>query len=105
MQAKLLFNHVIRPQHQRRRDREAKGLGGLQVDDQLVLGRLLDRQISRAATLENSADIRASPLEHRLKIRTIRKKAPCLRKVPESASRRKARPCRQTRDLFSKRVQ
>jgi hypothetical protein len=28
-----LFNYLIRPQQQRRRDREAEGLGGLAVDD------------------------------------------------------------------------
>ena len=31
------FNHLIRPQQQRRRDREAERLGGLQVDDQFEI--------------------------------------------------------------------
>jgi len=32
-----LFNNLIRPQQQRRRDGEAERLGGLEVDDQLEL--------------------------------------------------------------------
>ena len=44
----LLFDHLIRPRQQRRRDREAEGLGGLEVDDQLELRGLFDRKIGRA---------------------------------------------------------
>jgi hypothetical protein len=38
-----LFDHLIRPLKQRLRDRQAEGPGGLEVDHQLELGRLLDR--------------------------------------------------------------
>src|SRR5216684_2054923 len=41
------IDHLIRPLQERRRDRQAKGFGGLQVDDQLELGGLLNRKISR----------------------------------------------------------
>ena len=37
-----LLDHLIRPRQQRRRDREAEGLGGLEVDHEVELGRLLD---------------------------------------------------------------
>jgi hypothetical protein len=37
-----LLDDLIRPQQQRRRDREAEGLGGLEVDDEFEFGRLLD---------------------------------------------------------------
>jgi hypothetical protein len=37
-----LLNHLIRPLQERRRDRQAEGLGGLEVDDELQLRRLLD---------------------------------------------------------------
>jgi hypothetical protein len=37
-----LFNHLIRPQQQRRRDGEVKRFCGLEVDHQLELRRLLD---------------------------------------------------------------
>jgi hypothetical protein len=32
-----LFDHLIRPLQQRRRDRQAEGLGGLEVDDEFEL--------------------------------------------------------------------
>src|SRR5262245_14880406 len=40
-----LFEHLIRPQQQRRRDGEAESLGGLEVDRQLELHRLRDGQV------------------------------------------------------------
>ncbi len=36
------IDHLVRPLQERRRDRQAEGFGGLEVDDQLELGRLLD---------------------------------------------------------------
>jgi hypothetical protein len=36
---------------------QAEGLGRLQVDHQLVLGRCLHRQISRLLALENAVDV------------------------------------------------
>jgi len=41
-QSRRLLNHLIRPRQQRRRDREAEGLGGLEVDREKELGRSLD---------------------------------------------------------------
>jgi hypothetical protein len=40
------IDDLIRPQQQRRRDGEAEGLGGLRIDDQLELARLLDGNVS-----------------------------------------------------------
>ena len=42
-----LSDHLIRPEEEHRGEREAKGLGGLEVDHQLKFGGLLDRQIPR----------------------------------------------------------
>src|SRR5262245_40555930 len=39
---KASLDHLVRPPQQRRRDRQAERLGGLEVDDQLELGGLLD---------------------------------------------------------------
>ena len=38
---------------------EAERLGGLEVDDQLELGRLLDRQIGRLGALEDLSGVNA----------------------------------------------
>src|SRR5262249_60804762 len=51
-----LFDHLIRPQQQRRRDGEAEGLGGLQIDDELELGGLLDGKVRRLGALEDAID-------------------------------------------------
>jgi hypothetical protein len=39
------LDHFIRPRHHRRRDRQPNLLRRLQIDDELELRRLLDRQI------------------------------------------------------------
>jgi hypothetical protein len=44
------FDDLISPKEERRRDRQTDRLGGLEVDDQLEFGRLLDRQITRRGT-------------------------------------------------------
>src|SRR5260370_40379364 len=41
-----LLNHLIRPKQQRLRNRQAEGLGGLEVDDQFKRSGLLDGEIS-----------------------------------------------------------
>src|SRR5262245_24697528 len=53
-----LFDDLIRPQQQRRRDGEADRLGGLEVDDQIELARLLNRKVTRLGTLEDPIDER-----------------------------------------------
>src|SRR5258706_4015260 len=55
--APSLLDHLIRPQQQRRRDREAERLGGLQVDDQLELRGLLYGQIAGLGALEDFIDV------------------------------------------------
>src|SRR5262249_9391235 len=52
-----LFDHLIRPQQQRLRDRQAKRLGRLQINHQLELGRLLDGQVGGLGALEDLIDI------------------------------------------------
>jgi hypothetical protein len=49
------FNHLIRPQ--RRRDREAERLGGLEIDDQVDLRGLLYRNLPRVSTFEDLVDM------------------------------------------------
>ena len=42
-----LSDHLVHPEEEQRRDGEAERPGGLQVDHQLELRRLLDRQVPR----------------------------------------------------------
>ena len=52
-----LVDHLVRPQQQRLRDREAERLGGLEIDDQLEFRRLLDGQIGGLSALDDSIDV------------------------------------------------
>jgi len=52
---------LVRPLQQRLRDHEAKCRGGLEIDDELELGGLLDQKVGRLLTLENSPGIRCRP--------------------------------------------
>src|SRR5215471_13915060 len=57
-QSKLFsLNHLIRPRQHVGRNRKADLLCGLEVDDQLELGRLLHRQIGGLSSLENFVNV------------------------------------------------
>ena len=51
------LDQFIRPPQQRRRDREAEGLGGLEVDDQLELRRLFDGEVGGPRALQDFVDV------------------------------------------------
>ena len=53
------FDHLVGAASSVERHVEAERLGGLEVDDELELGRLLDRQVGRFLALENAADVDA----------------------------------------------
>jgi hypothetical protein len=48
-----LLDHVVRPSQDRRWDRQAEGLGGFEVDDELESCGLLDGQVGRLCALED----------------------------------------------------
>src|ERR1700730_717069 len=56
-----LLDHMIRPLQERRRDRQAEGFGGLEVDDQLELGGLLNGQVAGLGALEDLVNIDGEP--------------------------------------------
>ena len=56
-QTVMLLDHLVGYREHVRRDSEAKRLGSLHVDDQLKLGRLLDRQFAWTCTAQYAIDI------------------------------------------------
>jgi hypothetical protein len=53
----LLLDHLVGGREQRRRHLETQRLGGPQIDDKLILGWQLHRQVSGLFALENPAGI------------------------------------------------
>ena len=52
-QHNFLFNHLVGAHEYGRRNGQAQRLGGLGIQHQFELGRLLDRQVGGQSTLEN----------------------------------------------------
>src|ERR1051325_4630983 len=73
-----LFDNPIRPEQQRRRDGEAERLGGLEVDDELELRRLLDGEISGLCAFENFSNVTGDAVQLIEKVRAIRHQAASL---------------------------
>src|SRR6516162_8412642 len=60
-QNESLFDHLVGAGEQRLRHGEPKCLRGFEIDDQLILGRSLDRQFGWLFTLENAVDVCSGP--------------------------------------------
>ena len=58
-----LLDHLVGATGQRKRDSDAKRLGGLEVDDQLNFGDLLHRQVGGLLALENPTSVDAGQTE------------------------------------------
>src|SRR5437870_7444047 len=62
------FNHLVRAQQYRLRDRNAERLGGLEVDHELELGRLFHRKLAGLRALEDLVDEACEP---EIKVRIV----------------------------------
>jgi hypothetical protein len=52
-----LFDHLVGAGEETGRDRKAESLGRLQVEDELIVGRCLNRKIGRFGSFENAMDV------------------------------------------------
>ncbi len=91
-----LFNHLIRPLQERLRDRQADRLRGLEVDHQLELGGLLNREIGGLSALENFNYICPQMVGGIDRARTVRRAKAAL-----SAARPQMRPVDRPQELRS----
>ena len=57
--SKKLFDHLVGERKQLRWNFESERLGGLEVGDEFEFGGLLDREVGRLLTFENSAGVDA----------------------------------------------
>src|SRR3989304_9522060 len=81
---KPLLNDVIRPQEQRRRDREAERFCGFQIEDKLEACWLLHGQVSRERPFEDLVDVARRALREVIELRGIGDKPTCLRETPQA---------------------
>src|SRR4030095_8563052 len=82
-----LFDPLIRPRQQRRWDREAEGLGGLEVDHQLELCRLLDREVAGLGALEDLVSVDGGTPHQITEIRAITHQPTRLHMIPPTEKR------------------
>src|SRR5229473_4613900 len=82
-----LLDHLIGPLQERWRDRQAEGLSGLEVDDQLELGGLLDGQVSRLGPPENLVNIEPPTSCDLRQARAERHKPSLLHQLAEAVDR------------------
>jgi hypothetical protein len=82
------FYDLIRLRQQRWRNCDAEGLGGLEVDHQLELGRLFDGEVGRLGALEDLVYKSRGRPDAGTRVRPVRHEAPGLHILPGPIHRR-----------------
>src|SRR5262245_8617839 len=78
-QKRSLINHLVGTREHGRWNSEAQGVGGLKIDHQLELRRLLDWQISGLCALENFFNVAGGATRKRQPVRPVANQASRLR--------------------------
>src|SRR5262245_23689174 len=94
------LDHLVGAAEQWQRDTEAERPGSFQIDDQLDLGGLLDRQITGLFALENSADISADQTVVFPVIASVAHQAPSRSELAKNVDRGHRMADRQCGQLF-----
>src|SRR5262249_30126785 len=92
---RVLFDHLVGAGDERRRHREAKRLGGLEIDNEFELCGLLDRQIGGLNSLENFVDKDRGALEVRGVVGRVRDQTSGPRSVTVARQSNKTVLCRE----------
>src|SRR6478736_9598327 len=95
------FDHLIGAGDQSGRDFKTKCFGGFKVDDQLVFGWLLDRQIAGRFALENTINVRRCSLEQIDYVWSITDESAGLCEQVEWIDRRKSKLSRKRDEQFT----
>ena len=98
------FDHLIGASEESRRDLEAEGLRGLEVNDQVEPGRLLDRKISWPRALQDLVDVSCRAMAALERVRSIGHQAADLHEGTDLVHRREAMLDRKFRDPLTKRI-
>src|SRR5712671_5105942 len=94
-----LLDYLVGEREDGRRDRNAQRRCRLDVHDQFVAGRLLDRQITGSLALQDFVDIGGSAAEEVVLVWTKGQKAPAPYALPPQVHRRQFIASRELYDL------
>jgi len=87
---RILFDHLIGAQYGCFRNSKAKSFGGLEVNGKLEQGWLLDRQIPRLLTPQNSGNVLCGTTPERGKVRAVAEETAIVCHARPFAHRRQA---------------
>src|SRR5215471_3996387 len=75
------FDHLVGAQQERLGDCQPERLGGCKIDDEIKLGRLLDRDVAWLRPAQNLVDILGRAPEHTREGRSVGNETPGLDKI------------------------
>src|SRR5215471_3528575 len=97
---RTLLNHFVGAGEQRWRHGKTERLGGLEIDGELKFGGLLNRELGRFRSLENTINISRSLLPQVVIVDPIRNQTAVRHKKAVRVDCRQPQPCRKVGDQF-----